>query len=119
MCRGGRMGRTLLGPRGQGANSAGPATNGTIAPPRYSLANIPLVVQRPCHPAGQGLRALAGGVFQVVKTAQSRGRTERTLLIRTLMFCEWAAGARVERAGARPSRAAVVRQRWCGFLLPQ
>ena len=68
--------------------------------------------------AGQGLKAPAGGTFQVVKTAQSRGRTERTLLIRTLMFCEWAADARVKKAGARPSRAAVVRQRWCGFLIP-
>jgi hypothetical protein len=30
--------------------------------------------------AGDGLRPVSGGVFQVVKTAQSRERTERTLL---------------------------------------
>ena len=70
----GRMGRALLRPRdGQGASSAGPATGQSLRHTHYSLAKITLVIQRPCHPAG--------GIFQVVKTAQSRGRTERTLLI--------------------------------------
>jgi hypothetical protein len=54
----------------------------------------------PRHKGGratpQRLKAPTGGTFQVVKTAQSRGRTERTLLIGTLMFCEWAADARVK-----------------------
>src|SRR5208282_5751411 len=59
-----------------------PVTNGTVSPPtRYGLANVPFVVRRPCPLASDGLGPVPGGVvFQVVKTAQSRGRTERTLL---------------------------------------
>jgi hypothetical protein len=53
-------------------------TNGTISlHTHYRLANVPSVIQRPCHLAWEGP---TGGVFQVVKTAQSRERTERTLL---------------------------------------
>jgi hypothetical protein len=69
-----------------------PVTNGTISLPTcYGLAHVPFVIQRPSTAlrsgrddnsfAGDGLRPVSGGVgFQVVKTAQSRGRTERTLL---------------------------------------
>jgi hypothetical protein len=57
-------------------------TNGTISlPTRYELANVPFVTQRPASGLGwpqAGVRWC--GVFQVVKTAQSRERTGRTLL---------------------------------------
>ena len=57
-------------------------TNRTIfLPTRSGLANVPSVIQRPCHLAWDGLRPASVGVFRVVKTARSRGRTERTLLI--------------------------------------
>jgi hypothetical protein len=68
---------------------AGPVTNGTISLlTHYSLANVPSV-QRPCHLAPDGLRPASGvGCFQVVKTAQSRERTERTLL-KALSQLQW------------------------------
>jgi hypothetical protein len=56
-------------------------SNGTISLlTRYRLVSVPSVIQRPCHLAWDGLRPVSGGVFQVVKTAHSRERTERTLL---------------------------------------
>jgi hypothetical protein len=62
---------------------ASPATNGTIIlPTRQVLMNAPSLRRRPCHLTSDGLGPVSGvcGVFQVVKTAQTRGRTERTLL---------------------------------------
>jgi hypothetical protein len=41
---------------------------------------VPSVMQHPWHLAWDGLGPVSGGVFQVVKTSQSRERTERTLL---------------------------------------
>jgi hypothetical protein len=43
----------------------------------HGLANVPSSCGRPFHLAWNDL---GPGVFQVVKTTQSRGRTERTLL---------------------------------------
>jgi hypothetical protein len=57
--------------------------NGTIfLPTSYVLANVPSVILRPCYLAWDGLGLVSSGVgvFRIVKTAQSRGRTERTLL---------------------------------------
>jgi hypothetical protein len=51
--------------------------DGTVSPVRQGLANVPSFMRRPFHLAWKGLRP---GTFQVVKTTQSRGRTERTLL---------------------------------------
>jgi hypothetical protein len=66
----------------------GPVTNGTISLlTHYRLANVPSV-QRPSYLAWDGLRPVLGGVFQVVKTAQSRERTERTLL-KALSQLQW------------------------------
>ena len=58
------------------------ATNGTMSLLTHCrLANFPSAIERPCHMSREGLRPVSGGdAFQVVKTAQSRGRTERTLL---------------------------------------
>ena len=42
---------------------AGPVTNETISPPRrYGLANVPFVIQRPCHLAWSGHRPVSGDV---------------------------------------------------------
>jgi hypothetical protein len=65
--------------------SPGQSGDGTISlPTHYRLANVPSVIGCPCHLAWDSLRPVSSGVFQVVKTAQSRGRTERTLLTRDL-----------------------------------
>jgi hypothetical protein len=38
-----------------------PVTNGTISlPPRYGLANVPSIIQGPCHLAWSGLRPVSG-----------------------------------------------------------
>jgi hypothetical protein len=60
-----------------------------IAAYRYELASVPFVIQRPCHLAWDGPQAGVRwyGAFRVVKTAQSRGRTERTLLQRFRNYC--------------------------------
>ena len=60
-----------------------PATNRTISlPTRYVLAIVPFVIRRPLS-SGLGWPSLRwSGFSQVVKTTQSRGRTERTLLMR-------------------------------------
>jgi hypothetical protein len=75
-------------------------TNGAMPlPTRYGLASAPSVIQRPSTALSSGPTASRGrrddnsfaverpqagvwwcGVFQVVKTAQSRERAERTLL---------------------------------------
>jgi hypothetical protein len=52
------------------------------------------IYERPCHLAWEGLRPVSGGVFQVVKTAQSRERTGRTLLTARFLL---SAGALAER----------------------
>jgi hypothetical protein len=60
-----------------------PVTNGTIIlPARQVLVNVPSILRRLSHLASDGVGRISGGcgVSQVVKTAQSRGRTERTLL---------------------------------------
>ena len=105
-----------------------PVANGTIIlPTRQVLMNAPSILRRPCHLAADGLGPVPGGcgVLQVVKTAQSRGRTERTLFLQHFRnYCgaikvgqalmisrRLAADARAERAGARPSRAVVARRR--------
>jgi len=55
-----------------------PATNGTISLLTcYGYAQVPFVIQRPS--VGWPQAGVRRCVFQVVKTAQSRGRTERTL----------------------------------------
>jgi len=51
------------------------------------LANVSSVIQRPCHLAWSGHRLVSVmWCFQVVKTAQSRGRTERTLVTRCFLL---------------------------------
>jgi hypothetical protein len=58
-----------------------PAANGRMTlPTHYILENFPFVIQRAFNPALGRAQADSGGVFQVVKTAQSRERTGRTLL---------------------------------------
>ena len=47
-----------------------------LLPTRYVLADVPYVIRHPCPQAEDSPRA---GVSRIVKTAQSRGRTGRTL----------------------------------------
>jgi hypothetical protein len=65
-----------------------PGQSGEIQTGRYlclrttDLANVPSVTGRRCYLGREGLRP----IFQIVKTAQSRGRSERTLL-KASYFC--------------------------------
>jgi hypothetical protein len=77
-----------------------PVANGTIIlPTRQVLMNAPSILRRPCHLAADGLGPVPGGcgVLQVVKTAQSRGRTERTLFLQH--FRNYCGAIKVARCG--------------------
>ena len=77
-----------------------PVANGTIIlPTRQVLMNAPSILRRPCHLAADGLGPVPGGcgVLQVVKTAQSRGRTERTLFFQH--FRNYCGAIKVARCG--------------------
>jgi hypothetical protein len=77
-----------------------PVANGTIVlPTRQVLMNAPSILRRPCHLAADGLGPVPGGcgVLQVVKTAQSRGRTERTLFLQH--FRNYCGAIKVARCG--------------------
>jgi hypothetical protein len=141
---------------------------GPVAPGGW-MSGLKLAAARKPGPAQhrsshiQALAPLGCAVSQVVKTAQSRGRTERTLLFAVALagrstaiptarrgrrnaadridpsllmshYCllhptltptsadelpVLAAVARVERTGARSSRAVVKTALTCGFLLPK
>jgi hypothetical protein len=65
---------------GVSAPSARRQTGQWLCLTHYSLAKVPLVIQRPCPLAGRASRRWAVVFSKLSKTAQSRGRTERTLL---------------------------------------
>jgi hypothetical protein len=86
----------------------------------YSLAKVPLVIQRPCPLAGPASRRAGRWYFpSCQRPLNQEDALSAPYLHNADVSRGGAANARVESAGARPCRAVVVRQRWCEFLVPQ
>jgi hypothetical protein len=74
-------------------------TNGTITlPTRYGLANVPFVIQRPCHLAWEGLRPVSGGaVFS--KLSKLLNQEDALSAPRLKHFRNYSGPIRVARCG--------------------
>ena len=92
-------------------------------PTRYGLANVPHFIRRPCPFAWGGLGMVSGGVVfrglsKLLHQEDALGGPCLDTVMVALRSRRWVADARVERMGARPNRAAVVKTALaCEFLI--